>query len=195
MSPHLTTVDFHEDTLFAVDRPDGVFVAIKPIADTLGIDWKAQRNRINRTPILAKGGVMMTLPSPGGPQDMLCLRLDLINGWLFGIDAERVAPEARPRVLAYQEECFAVLHRHFYGRREESGDAPALPAPETISPPLALQMVTEARRTFGVQASRRLWLQLGLPIVAGMAVPPLQGNLFTNADAGPAPAADEVAAG
>lgn len=196
MSPHLTTVDFHEDTLFAVDRPDGVFVAVKPICTALGLDAKKQRERIHRDPILSEGGAVVALPSPGGAQDTFCLRLDLVNGWLFTIDESRVKDEeTRQRVLAYKRECYAVLHRHFYGRREEAGGAPALPAPASISTPLALQMVTEARRTFGVQASRRLWLQLGLPIVAGMAVPPVQTELFPNAPAGLEPAADETAAG
>lgn len=97
----LVTIPFHGDTLFAVRDGDAVHVVIKPICDALGVDWKAQRNRIDRSAVLAKGRVVMTLPSAGGPQETFCLRLDLVNGWLFGIDARRVKPEARDRVLAY----------------------------------------------------------------------------------------------
>lgn len=112
----IVTVDFRSDTLFAVERDDGVYVAIKPICDTLGIDWKGQRDRIARSPVLSEGRCVMPLPSVGGTQETVCLRLDLINGWLFGIDAERVRPECRDRVLEYQRECYRVLFEHFYGK-------------------------------------------------------------------------------
>lgn len=166
----MTTVEFHDDTLFAVEQADSdsVFVAVKPIADRLGLDWRAQRQRIQRTPVLAKGGCMMHLPSPGGAQETLCLRLDLVNGWLFGIDVDRVSDEARPRVLAYQEECFAVLFRHFYGRKGETVTV-APPEPAREEPvPVRRSLVTEARQTFGTRAAGSLWLALGLPVVPEM---------------------------
>lgn len=37
----LITVEFRGDTLFAVDDVDGVFVAVKPICDRLGMSWSA----------------------------------------------------------------------------------------------------------------------------------------------------------
>lgn len=163
----LTTIDFHDDTLFAVEAPGGVFVAIKPISDRLGLDWRGQRQRIQRNAALAKGGCVMPLPSPGGAQEQFCLRLDLVNGWLFGIDAERVSDEARPRVLAYQEECCAVLFRHFYGRHAGVPEQNASPAREEPVP-IRRQLVTEARQTFGPRAAGSLWFALGLPTVSEM---------------------------
>ncbi len=171
----IITVDFHADTLFAVERDDGKFVAIKPICDTLGIDWKAQKNRIDRNPVLAKGRVITTLPSVGGPQETVCLRLDLINGWLFGIDAQRVRPEARDLVITYQEECHAVLFQHFYGHGAAGqGDAPCILATEDArkeSIRTRRQLVSEARQTHGTNAARQLWAYLDLPIVPAMVTP------------------------
>ena len=69
---------------------DGVFVALKPICDSMGLPWNRQRRRIQRDPILSEGGTMVVLPSPGGAQETLCLKLELINGWLFTIDESRV---------------------------------------------------------------------------------------------------------
>ncbi|EHP93452.1 phage antirepressor N-terminal domain-containing protein [Methylorubrum extorquens] len=163
----LTTIDFHDDTLFAVEAPGGVFVAVKPICDGLGIDPKKQRERIQRDPVLTEGGAMMALPSAGGPQETFCLRLDLLQGWLFGIDAARVAPEARDRVLAYKRECCAVLFRHFYGERVGVPVGNAQPAREEPVP-IRRQLVTEARQTFGPRAAGSLWFALGLPIVPEM---------------------------
>ena len=47
---------------------------------------------------------------------MNCLSLEMINGWLFGIDASRVKPEIRETVLAYQRECYAVLYNYWHGK-------------------------------------------------------------------------------
>jgi hypothetical protein len=164
----LTTIEFHGDTLFAIEEAGAVYVAPKPICDALGIEWRKQRERIQRDPILSEGSTMMGLPSPGGTQETLCLRLDLVNGWLFTIDESRVREEARARVLDYKRECYAALHAHFYGR---------LAAPVAVSPfdpareetvPVKRQLVTEARQTFGATAAGSLWFALGLPIVPEM---------------------------
>lgn len=173
----LVTVPFLGDTLFAVEHEGTLYVALKPICDALGIEWRKQRERIGRDPILAEGSTMMGLPSPGGPQETTVLRLDLVQGWLFGIEAGRVRAEARDRVLAYKRECFAALHGHFYGRRAEAGE----PAPRHREPadPTASRrrLVAEARKTFGPRAAGELWRALGLPTVPAMAAPPAQGEL------------------
>lgn len=65
----ITTIDFHRDTLFAVEQQDGVSVAIKPICDTLGIAWNKQLERIKRDAILSEGMTIMVMPSPGGAQE------------------------------------------------------------------------------------------------------------------------------
>lgn len=172
------TVPFHGDTLFAVEREDGVHVAIKPISDRLKLDWSAQLRRTKRDPLLAQGMAMMTIPSPGGPQEATCLPLRLLPGWLFGIGANQVKPEAQEAVLSYQAECHEVLFRHFFGREGEGGTMPAeaLPArEETVS--VRRGLVTEARQTFGTRAAGSLWFALGLPVVPEMrGTPP---DLFT----------------
>ena len=44
---------------------------------------------------------------------MLCLPLDYISGFLFGINADRVKPEVRDRLIQYQRECYRVLAEAF----------------------------------------------------------------------------------
>jgi len=38
----------------------------------------------------------------GGRQEMLALPLDYVSGFLFGINADRVKPEVRDRLIHYQ---------------------------------------------------------------------------------------------
>lgn len=112
------TVLFYDDEITAVRLQDGrIFVPVKPICDLLGVDWSAQRQRINRDPILSEvvNGVVVT-PSPlddnkyANPQEMLCVPLEFLNGWLFGINANRVNDSVRPNLLRYQRECYQVLY-------------------------------------------------------------------------------------
>lgn len=179
----ITTVNFRNDTLFAVERDDGAFVAIKPISDSLGLAWNKQLERIKRDPILSEGMTMTVMPSPGGPQETTLLKLDLVNGWLFTIDESRVKDdETRQRVLSYKRECYGVLFKHFYGRTVDQraaslGDASA--EPRTDEPlNVKRQLVAEARQTHNVQAARELWFKLGLPTTPAMYADPQQGDFF-----------------
>jgi hypothetical protein len=40
---------------------------------------------------------------------MLCLPLDLLPGWLFGIQPTRARPELVDKLKRYRRECFRVL--------------------------------------------------------------------------------------
>lgn len=113
-------VDFYgDDITAALVEENGrrvIYVPLRPVCNQLGIDWSSQRQRINRDPVLSKmtkGVVVSTTPSVegrgGGPQEMFCIPLDYLNGWLFGINANRVKPEIRDRLIRYQTECYRVL--------------------------------------------------------------------------------------
>ncbi|MGI3900312.1 MAG: phage antirepressor N-terminal domain-containing protein [Janthinobacterium lividum] len=184
-SAKIITVDFKNGTLFAVERDDGVFVAVKPISDTLGLAWNKQLERLKRDPILSEGMTMTVLPSPSGAQETTCLRLDLENGWLFGIDENRVRDEeTRQRVLSYKRECYGVLFKHFYGRScAEPRSTPEAIIDVNREEPIMNRrsFVTEARQTHGIQSARELWFKLGLPTTPSMYAHPKQGEFFYTA--------------
>ena len=56
---------------------------------------------------------MIHVPSAGGIQEMLCLPLEYLNGWLFGIDERRVAPEIRAPLVVYKREAYTALYNYF----------------------------------------------------------------------------------
>lgn len=161
----LTTVQFRGDTLFAIERNDGVFVAVKPINDRLGLVWSNQHRRIKRDPILSEGMAIMAIPSPGGEQETTCLSLRYLNGWLFGIDSSRVKPELRERVLAYQRECYDVLADHFLGPRTSAQPSHAPDPIEDSNLRVEehkLALVREMRLIGGPAKAHALWRKLGL---------------------------------
>lgn len=123
-------VEFYEDELQGVivmitPSKRRVFVPVRPICDFLGVAWPAQRNRILRDPVLSTKMEPVLVTTAGGPQEMQCLPLDYLNGWLFGINASRVKEEVRERLIRYQEECYQVLRDAFLGPE---------PLPEDMSP-------------------------------------------------------------
>ena len=125
MGGEMVRVEFHGDALWAREKDGRVLVAVKPICEELGINWNKQLQRIHRNAVLSEGMTMMVMPSAGGPQDTVCLPLELVNGWLFGIDDLRVRPELRGKILRYKRECYQILFDHFYS--EATGRAPTGP--------------------------------------------------------------------
>lgn len=168
----IVTVNFRGDQLYGFEDDDGVFVALKPIVRALGLDWSAQLKRVKRDPVLVEGMAMMATPyGLGGDQEAVCLKIDLVNGWLFGIDSTRIKDQAvREKVILYQRECYGVLFKHFYkGAKPVQEPLVIEDHEETASPDNAkVRLVTECRQTFGPKASGQLWFQLGLPTVPAM---------------------------
>lgn len=173
----IVTVNFRGDELYGFKQDDGVFLAAKPMVEAMGLDWNGQYQRLKRDPILSEGMCMMHIPfGRGGAQEAVCIKLELVNGWLFTIDSSRIKDEVvRQKVQTYQRECYQVLHDHFSGKRraaESSGDPT-----EQSTTNERLRLVTEARQSFSTQAAREMWFKQGLPIVPSM-MSPAQNDLF-----------------
>ncbi len=111
---------FYEDEITAVRVDTVVYVPIRPICEYLGIDWSAQLQRSRRDAVLSEelSSVVVT-PTPlndnkfANPQEMICLPLDYLSGWLFGINANRVKAQTRERLIRYQRECYKILAEAF----------------------------------------------------------------------------------
>ena len=122
------TVEFYGDEIKGgrVTLPpsdSGVYVPIRPLTEFLGVGWRGQRERIQRDPVLSEEVRMVVLSTAGGPQEMTCLPLEFLNGWLFGISASRVKDEIRDRLITYQRECYHVLAEAFQAPTDLSPEA------------------------------------------------------------------------
>lgn len=108
------TVLFYDDEIrgvavMATPSQRVVYVPVRQLCDFLGVDYTAQRRRIGRDPVLADVVADVVVQTAGGPQAMPSLPLDYLNGWLFGINANRVKAATRERLIRYQRECYQVL--------------------------------------------------------------------------------------
>lgn len=111
------TVTFYEDEITAVliksAEGSDVYVPIGQFCDLLGVNRRTQMNKINDDAVLSRKLLNIAVDGPGGPQATYCLPLDYLNGWLFGINANRVKTKVRDRLILYQEKCYKVLAEAF----------------------------------------------------------------------------------
>jgi hypothetical protein len=127
------TVEFYGDEIIAVRaHDDTVFVPVRPICDLLGVSWSSQQNRINRDEVLSTVAETISVfvtNTQGADQRraMLCLPLDYISGFLFGLSAGRVREDIRDKIIRYKKECYHVLAEAFQeGRLTPDTDFEAL---------------------------------------------------------------------
>ncbi|MEX8495489.1 phage antirepressor N-terminal domain-containing protein [Sphaerotilus sp.] len=173
-------VPFHGLSLSAVLVNGAPCVAIRPICDSLGLNWSGQFRRIQRDAELkASVVVMATVAEDGKRRKMLFLPLDRLNGWLFGVDVARVREELRERMNWYRRECYAVLARHFGLSRPgadlharlieaEREEAQSFAVAQACSKGMNRRRVEKSRLSKRIDELREL-VQLALPLEGGAA--------------------------
>lgn len=142
-------VEFYGDTLQGalVQLGDSQqwYVPLRPICRYLGLDWSAQYRRVQRDPVLKDEvrtvAVMATNPQGGDP-DVICLPLNLLPGWLFGVNASRVKPELEEKITRYRRECFQVLWEAFRPAVLPSSDLDEFARPSGGGAELAYRIAT-----------------------------------------------------
>lgn len=168
------SVVFYEDEIPVAVMGDGrVFVPLSSMCGFLGVGYGSQRRRIDNDPILREQTATVLITTPGGQQSMVCLSLDYLQGWLFGISPHRVRDDIRDKVLRYQRECYRVLRDAFRAGqltgeldRAMRADTPAARALQMIEAmrQMALQqLLLEERVGDHEQRLERLEAQLAAP--------------------------------
>jgi P22_AR N-terminal domain len=114
----LEAIDFHGMELWASVQGEtdaDVWVPVAPICQHLELDTAGQGRVIQKSPTFDQRYRLMSVPSRGGVQETLALRLDTVNLWLAGISPRRVKdPRKRDRLVLYQRECAQILYQHFF---------------------------------------------------------------------------------
>ena len=113
------TISFNNQSLITVEQNGNHYVAMKPICENIGLAWESQVLRIKRDEVLSQGMIVMIIPTNGGNQNMICLPIEYLNGWLFGIDINRCNPEIRDTLIKYKKECYQALHDYWFNGKAE----------------------------------------------------------------------------
>lgn len=115
----LITVPFHNDTLFIVDHNGQPYIPMKPIVESMGLDWKSQYDKLTSNPRFCMVEITMQMPNDDQKRNVCCMPLRKLCGWLLGISPSKVSPDIQDKVIAYQNECDDVLYDYWTNGRPQ----------------------------------------------------------------------------
>ena len=111
----LQKVNFHGNEIAVIEKDGKQYVAMKPIVEAMGLEWKKQHALIHRDPVLSSTvTVTGVVAEDGKKRELVCLPLDYLNGWLFKIPASRYTGKKREAIIMYQKECYKALFDYFH---------------------------------------------------------------------------------
>mgnify|MGYP000726011668 CR=1 FL=1 len=115
--------------IVTVEKDGETYLPVTPICNAIGIDAKAQRDKIQNDEFLCPTGVIITsVGADGKDREMFCMPLKFIYGWLATINPGKVSQEARDAVMRYRRECYEVLYDHFAGAARKAAERSRLEA-------------------------------------------------------------------
>lgn len=114
-------VPFMGTELMAARDADGqIWAGVRWMCDGIGLNEnqsRAERKKIQADKALSKGVSNLTLPTKGGNQEVLCLKLDFVPLWLAKISItptmEQETPELAAKLMEYQLKAKDVLAAAF----------------------------------------------------------------------------------
>lgn len=108
-----SNIQFHGQQIITAMAEGVAYVAMKPIVENLGMSWSTQLRKINENNDKFNCVHMNMVATDKKLRDVLCMPLKKLNGWLFSINPSKVKESIRSKLVAYQEECFLVLHEYW----------------------------------------------------------------------------------
>jgi len=89
-----------------------IYVAIKPISEELGIEWSRQFQKLKKDERYGHMYIPLKL-SEGGLHDMLCIPHKKVLTWLFSINPNKIKPELRSKLIAFQDETEWAIYEYW----------------------------------------------------------------------------------
>lgn len=158
VNTQLMPVPFYEDTVVLVEQGNEPYVAMKPIAESLGVSWQGQHAKLGER-FASTIKEILIVAEDGKPRGMTCLHLRKLPAWLYSISPNKVKPELRDKIIRYQEECDDALWNYW-----AEGSATRVAGPN-VSQQIALSrhrvaLLKELHRTHDVGLRAALHEQL-----------------------------------
>ena len=141
MSAELVRIPVADSDLMGLHDDGKNWASLRYMCDSLGIDYITQLRKL-RSRSWATVGQKPMVAADGKLRDMVLVDSKTIPLWLATIDENRVAPEARPRLIAYQREAGDALDAYF-NKREVA--APAVNQFDVLR--AAIDQIEAAQRT------------------------------------------------
>ncbi|AZQ77640.1 phage antirepressor [Flaviflexus ciconiae] len=112
---HLTAVPFHGTNIHAVKNDDGIHIAVRPVCESLGLDYSGQLQRLKRQPWASVGVMPTQVPGDVQSREVTFVDRRTFTMWLATIQTSRIKNEAARELLeAYQCEAADTLDKYFH---------------------------------------------------------------------------------
>ncbi|CAK1951332.1 Antirepressor protein ant N-terminal domain-containing protein [Vibrio crassostreae] len=135
-------VPFHGSNLFLIQHNGEPYTPMRPVVEGMGLAWQTQHRKLT-TNTERWGVTMMVIPSLDRHNEVTCIPLRKLFGWLQTLQPNRIREEIRDKVIQYQNECDDVLWRYW---NQETNQPPT---PSTIPVTTKLLMTLENGRVIG----------------------------------------------
>ena len=177
-------VPFMGTELMAARDNDGqIWAGVRWMCDGIGLS-RGQRNneslKIQKDKALAKGARNLMLPTNGGNQETLCLKLDFVPLWLAKISItpkmERETPELAATLEQYQLKAKDVLAAAFLPQTKQQAPAPAPTPSRVILRDLTTDDYINASRIISDCRNERLPYVMGLLEMGGFTFPKVEAT-------------------
>ena len=183
MAAQLSSVDFHNQSVSVIHQDNQLYVPMKHICENIGLLWHGQYERIKRHTVLSSTiRVIRIVASDQKTRELVCLPLEYLNGWLFGVDIRRVKPEIKDRLTQYQTECFLVLSDYWLKgqgvtARQQPNQAIGLEGMKRLSS-LVDGKISHLKGKQRASAKARFWNQIhaAFDVKMGMDIPESEFN-------------------
>ena len=102
-----------DEVLAARIATSEIYLPVRPICGTLGVNWGTQYRKIKADEVLMESVRTLRLQTHGGPQNLVCMDVEAIPLWLAGIEPSRVRVDLRDRLKAYKRWVRKVVYEAF----------------------------------------------------------------------------------
>lgn len=118
---NLVNVEFYGDQLMIVNHNGEPYVPMKPVVENMGLAWQSQLYKVSKNP-KRWGITKMVIPTQSGMQEMVCLPLRKLFGWLATVSPNKVNPSIKDKIIRYQDECDNVLWQYWTSKHQSMQD-------------------------------------------------------------------------
>ena len=155
----LVEVPFHGDIIHAGRQEGKVYAPLAKLCDNLGLDYSSQLAKLKRKPWATLVMIAM-VAADGKEREQVCLDRESMPMWLATIEANKVAPELKDKLLRYQRDAAKVLADHFL-RPLVREDQHAISAGPDSEEDWIIRACNESARTMTMLAeTRRVQLEM-----------------------------------
>ncbi len=138
-------ISFAGHDFLAVCLPDGrIAVVFRHLCEALHLSRPPQIERIKANPTLSKNFLPVVIQTPGGPQVVNALVVNVLSLWLGGFQLTRLSEEKRRLIIRLQEDAEDAFSRPFVvtpiepPQQLRSPQPPPSPLPAQDEPPLSV---------------------------------------------------------